>query len=820
RDYLQANAHRFVQFGLDIVHHGLRRSRFDVDDAEVLGMIDPFVDLAGNGLYSRYNSVIATCCKIWAILVRLPLPSVPAGIPVVIRRLFTIFRQASSTDSDMIQSCFKLLASLLRSKSAEKLMEDYKPIELLPETSEGRDGPTGKGKKNGQTKKKHVSRNALLDENQLRDLIDFIRPDIEEPERQGTAFSLIRAILTRRMIVDSLYTLLDTIRELMITAQASNVREMCRLTWFQFLMDYPLGEKRLANAMSFIMQNATSYEFESGRTSALEVMGVIIDRFVDDIFLPTSAEPFFLGLVLIIAKDESAKCREMASHLLPALIRRFDHQRLARVWILLDQWSAGISNSLKQGVASDDPGAIAEDRIQRLKMRELGRAALQCYGIIIEPLGEKFAKRLPQFLSTIDTALSVSLKTWKEAEMQINAGNNGDAVEDLEKTAARLHSGDSSHESALAFWETAYMAMNAFGRLCKALPQLMFGSDGQSRIWLLTVRHLTHPHAWVRLSATRLFGTYASNADPSWTLAAAAADPEIGESAGSEAPTEWDVQEYTGTPKHVLVPPHRLRTIVHSFTVQLGSRYLSEELGNQIVKNLYFVARCFLVWVPQSVIEGGEDTGSGSRDSDSVSEDEGDEADKKEMIPKEHSLLWLVKRVSAICRTELIRGRGLASRRTYCFRWFAAIVSSLPPTLLARAEYLTPMVSILYRTADDEQMPMHPLVLPNGQTKEPAEQLAEIKALANDVIKLAQNRIGVTAFTAVLNKVQGDVQGRRYDRREKRKVLAVADPGLHALKKHKKHVSYKRNVKARNSEAASKKIRYVVKKAPNGGISS
>ncbi|KAJ2685344.1 U3 snoRNP protein [Coemansia sp. RSA 1285] len=845
RDYLQANAHRFVQFGLDIVHYGLKRNRFDVDDVEILGMIDPFVDLAGNGMYSRFNSIITTSCKIWTMLVRLPLPSIEPGIPVVIRRLFAIFCQAPSTNSDMIQNCFKLLTALLRSKSAEKLMEDHKPVELPMETEKSKGGK-GKGKKADQTQKKHVARNALLDENQLRDLIDFIRPDIEEPERQGTAFSLIRAILTRRMIVDSLYTLLDTIRELMITAQASNMREMCRLTWFQFLMDYPLGEKRLTNAMSFIVQNASGYEFESGRTSALEVMGVIIDRFVDNILLPNAAEPFFLGLVLIIAKDESAKCREMASHLLPVLIKRFDHQRLARVWLLLDQWSAGISNSVEppskdRRTAGDDNGdetAVAENKIQRQKMRELGRAALQCYGVIFESLGERIAKRLPQFLSTVNTALSVSLKTWKTAEMQMNAGNGlVNAIEDLERTAAGLHtngSNDNSQQDALVYWETAYMALNAFGRLCKSMPQAAFGNDGQSGIWLLVARHLTHPHTWVRLSAARLVGTYASNAEASWVQAAdlEAQSQELADGEGSALVPEWQVEEYRGTPRLVLMSSDRLRRIVHGFIVQLGSRYLAEELGNQIVKNLFFIAKCFLSCVPQSVIDGGAEDmdeqsesvgGYGKGNDQALEEDEEEEedgGDGKQPISQDQNLLWLIRRVSAIGRTELIRGRGLATRRTYCFRWLAAVISTLPPTLLARKEYLTPMVSILYRTTDDAQVPMHPIVLPSGQSRTPEEQVADIKALANEIIKLAQTRIGVTAFTAVLNRVQSDVQGRRYERREKRKVLAVADPELHAKKKYQKHLSYKRNRKARDSEAARKKIRMVVKRAPTrGGVS-
>ncbi|KAJ2068977.1 U3 snoRNP protein [Coemansia sp. S2] len=70
--------------------------RFDTDNAKVLGLLDPFVDLTGNRLYSRYNSVITQCRKIWAVLVSLPLPSVLEGTPVVIKRLFALFHQASN----------------------------------------------------------------------------------------------------------------------------------------------------------------------------------------------------------------------------------------------------------------------------------------------------------------------------------------------------------------------------------------------------------------------------------------------------------------------------------------------------------------------------------------------------------------------------------------------------------------------------------------------------------------------------------------------------------------------------------------------------
>ncbi|KAJ2278688.1 U3 snoRNP protein, partial [Coemansia sp. RSA 371] len=807
RDYLQANAHRFVQFGLEIVYFGLRRERFSSKDAEVLGMLDPFVDLAGNGLFSRYNSIISLCCKIWAIMVRLPLPSVSAGIPVVIKRLFAIFRQTSSTNSDMIQNCFKLLASLLRSKHAESLMAGYEPEELeTPEKDEvgktASDKKAKKGKKPAVRISADCMKDSLISEQQLRDLIDFIRPDIEETERQATAFSLIRAILTRRMIVDSLYKLLDNIRELMITAQDANVREVCRLTWFQFLMDYPLGERRLTNAMSFIVQNATGYVYESGRVSALEIMGVIINRFADEILLPNAAEPFFLGLVLIIAKDESSQCREMATHLLPIMIARFDQPRLNRAWTLLDQWSAGIANSCEPVVETDAKKA-ANAEIQQAKMRELGRAALQCYGIIIEPLGDKFGKRIPAFLSIVDTALTVSLKTWKQAELQLNHRPGVDGVGDLETIAANLHSGGDPHNAALTYWETAYLALNAYERFARVMPQKAVGDNGQSRIWQLAVRHLTHPHAWVRLSAARLIGAYVAMGDPSWMLEAESESP-------AEETAEWEVPVYTGRPKYVLFSACALKQIAHGLIVQLSSRFVSPELGTQIVKNLYFIARCFLTAVPQSALEGtGTEPVADASDDDSDSDEE---AEQSSVWTKERSLSWLINRIGSLARTEIIRGRGLTEKRTYSFRWFAAVISLVPPTLLKQSAYIMPIVSPLYRTTQDTQLPSQPITL-SGTTKSATEQLDELKSLANDVIKLLQTRIGVTEFSAILVKVQSHVSQVQSQRRERRKQLAVIDPELHAKKKIRKHESSRRRRQEQMSEHARRRTRIVVRRA-------
>ncbi|KAJ2871796.1 U3 snoRNP protein, partial [Coemansia aciculifera] len=363
--------------------------------------------------------------------------------------------------------------------------------------------------------------------------------------------------------------------------------------------------------------------------------------------------------------------------------------------------------------------------VKQQKMRELGRAALQCYGIIIEPLGDRFAKRVPAFLAAVDSALSVSLKTWKQAEAQLNAGQQA-AAGDLEKIAANLHSGGNPQDKALAYWETAYMALNTFGRYVSASPQRAMGEAGGSRIWLLAVRHLTHPHAWVRLAAARLIGLYVANADPSWMLEAEAEAQQNEDAAVVE---EWEVPVHSGSPRFVLMSVQRLRDLVHGLMVQLNSRFLSAELGNQVVKNLYFVARCFLTAVPvDEVTEAVEAVEKEDADSDNESDADAtsdveeeeieaaeDEDDGFKRLPKERCLIWLINRVGRLARTEIIRGRGTIEKRTYSFRWFAAIIALVPPALLRQSAYMMPMASPLYRTSEDtSQAPSYPVTLPNG----------------------------------------------------------------------------------------------------------
>ena len=49
------------------------------------------------------------------------------------------------------------------------------------------------------------------------------------------------------------------------------MRQLCAATLLQFLLDYPLGPKRLHQHLAFLITNA-AYEYEQGRLQVLEML--------------------------------------------------------------------------------------------------------------------------------------------------------------------------------------------------------------------------------------------------------------------------------------------------------------------------------------------------------------------------------------------------------------------------------------------------------------------------------------------------------------------------------------------------------------------
>jgi len=124
-------------------------------------------------------------------------------------------------------------------------------------------------------------------------------------------------IVARKFVVPEIYDLMEKVSEVAVTSQSPQVRELGRGV-LQFLPDYPQGKGRLRNQMSFFAKN-NSYIHESGRTSIMELLDAEITQFQANL-VRQYADLLFVALVMVVANDDSAKCREMGAKLIKNLL--------------------------------------------------------------------------------------------------------------------------------------------------------------------------------------------------------------------------------------------------------------------------------------------------------------------------------------------------------------------------------------------------------------------------------------------------------------------------------------------------------------------
>lgn len=116
-----------------------------------------------------------------------------------------------------------------------------------------------------------------IDTDQLKALLLYTEQDLHDFDRQATAFALLKAIITRKLIIPEIHDVMNKVAELSITSELPHVRLQCRQVFHQFLMDYPLG-KKLDKHLAFYMSQL-NYEMQPGRESALEMIFGLINSF-------------------------------------------------------------------------------------------------------------------------------------------------------------------------------------------------------------------------------------------------------------------------------------------------------------------------------------------------------------------------------------------------------------------------------------------------------------------------------------------------------------------------------------------------------------
>ncbi|XP_071756588.2 small subunit processome component 20 homolog isoform X1 [Centroberyx gerrardi] len=693
----RTNMHILVDAGLKLLHLSLKKAKVTSSEASALEMLDPFVVLLLDCLDSMHVKVITEALVAFTWLLKFPLPAVEQNAGQLTKQLFVLLKDYSKAGAargenyHLVQNCFKSITILVKNVKNNKVSEP-----------------------------------------QLQVLLGYAEEDIYDQSRQATAFGLLKAILSRKLVVPEMEEVMKKVAKLSVTGSNAMIRIHCRQIYMKYLLDYPLG-KKLREHLDFVVAQLT-YEHDTGRESVLEMLAYIFQTFPKNL-LSQHNGLFFAPLALAVVNDDSARCKKMAAMAIKALLGQLDLNHQNTLFSLVNTWLSA----------------------EKANLRRLGA---QVCGLFVEVEGENFARRVEDLLPLI--------------EKEIHPDNYEDIEEEQdEKGADRL----------------LFSYLTLITKLTKhcSLLELSKPHDTLCSIWGHIEAHLRYPHCWVWLTASQLFGQLFAGHQPEQLIAV------------------WRGEGDGASPRLVATAfitsnlDKKMRELVLSFCHQLQSKFLDTASGEQVIKNLLFVAKVIYLVSPESDIaspqeveqgeEGQKENGDGDKEEEEgdeeereekQEEEEGDEEEREEKQEEEDeeeedkddrppSLLWMMKKLSLMAKREAANTPKVPLKRTCVFKFLGAIAMDLGKERLG--PYLTTIIAPLYRELDSTY----------------ADQDPTLKNLAQELIELLKRQVGLERFSLAFSAVQKEFSLRRAARKRHRAMQAVANPDIAAKKKLKKH---------------------------------
>ncbi|KAJ1404603.1 Down-regulated-in-metastasis protein [Sesbania bispinosa] len=323
-------SHLIIVFGLRILHKRMKGMKQDVKDENTLSLLDPFVKLLSDGLCSKYEDILSASIGCLTVLVKLPLPSLQLHAERIKAALLDIAQSSVNSSSPLMQSCLTLLTVLLRNTEISLTSDQLHLLIQLP---------------------------IFLDLERNPSLV---------------ALSLLKGIVSRKLVVPEIYDLVTRVAELMVTSQMESIRKKCSKILLQFLLDYRLSEKRLQQHLDFLLSNLrqvfqhSMYEYSTGRESVLEMIHAIIVKFPRSV-LDEQSQTLFVHLVACLANDNDNIVRSMSGAAIKKLIGSVSPNSLNSVLEYALSWYLGGKQQL-WGAAAQTSSSWAKGRVPHTKM--------------------------------------------------------------------------------------------------------------------------------------------------------------------------------------------------------------------------------------------------------------------------------------------------------------------------------------------------------------------------------------------------------------------------------------------------------------------
>jgi len=467
----------------------------------------------------------------------------------------------------------------------------------------------------------------------------------------------------------------------------------------QFLLDYPLGTK-LQRYLEFYVSQL-SYEHETGRESALEMLESMFSSFPESMLIEYAGF-FFVPLTSRLVNDDSAACRKLTALAIKSLLAKIDADQRQKLFSIVLLW-------------------FKDEKIS------LQRLAAQVSGLFVEVEEKNFEKRLGTVLPLV--ASLVSPDQFK--------------MEETVKEEEQVSSSEGLHriKDHLLF-NTLSFLVKVF-KHCQVIKNPSRQQD-MAQIWESVEAHLLHPHAWVRLVSSRLLG-----------LLFAAWKPEELVAGYEKGTTSLDYLQ-----KDL---PTKVAKLCDDFCTQLRSPLLENELGEQIVKNLVFLAKTL------QILDGKTESRMENRQHATV-------APEGNLSTKDGTCLTLtalLNNMNKIATLEASQTPKHTKKRSSVLRWVAAVSINLEKDGIE--PHLADILSPVYRELELATTYID----------------SDLEKLAQEVLELIKSLVGRETFSRAYASLQQTTTEARETRKRKKALEAVADPAKSARKKLKKNLAKK-----------------------------
>ena len=291
--------HVWVEYALGLLHNTFRLKVLNRTDMSHCQLLDPFCPILARCLrLSKENrvTVLALRC-LCAILSWEELPSLPASIPTIIDQTFRLLRIASNG-----------------SKGKEVQHVGFQVVTHIMHTQKG----------------------YKFNDTRFRALIGLVRANMEDMHSQSSSFALIKALLSRRVLVPELYDLMQHCSSLLVTSHRAGIQKLCGQVFLKFILEYPLSKKRRQQHLDDLVANL-KFEYEAGRLAVMSVFRNIMSSWPVEA-LNEQAKNFFLHLPLRIANESSVECRGVLFQILETLLTRIQSTEFESLMGFLLQW--------------------------------------------------------------------------------------------------------------------------------------------------------------------------------------------------------------------------------------------------------------------------------------------------------------------------------------------------------------------------------------------------------------------------------------------------------------------------------------------------